>query len=54
MTHIQMLSEKIGMFLLILFYFWLNILYFDVRTEKKHHACFNLESVYLREEDWKK
>jgi len=49
-----MLSEKIGMFLLILFYFWLNISYFDVRTEKKHQACFNLKSVYRREEDWKK
>ena len=27
---------------------------FKCKTEKKHHACFNLKLVYLREEDWKK
>ena len=54
MTHIQMEMEKINQFLLTLFYFWQNISYLNVKTEKKHHVCFNFKSVYLREEDWKK
>ena len=28
--------------------------YLDVKTEKEHHACFNLKSLYLRETDWKR
>ena len=45
-----MLMEKINQFLLTLIYSWQN----DVKTGKKHHACFNLILVYLRAEDWKK
>jgi len=33
---------------------FINSLYLDVKTEKKHHVCFTLKLVYLREEDWKK
>jgi len=46
--------EKINPFLLTSFYFWQNISYLNVKTEKKHHVCFNLKLVYMREEDWKK
>ena len=31
-----------------------NILFLNVNTEKKHHVCYNLQTIYLREEDWKK
>jgi len=45
--------EKINQFILTLVYFWPNSSYLDVKTEKKHHVCFTLKLVYLREEDWK-
>jgi len=32
----------------------INISYLNVKIEKKHHVCFNLKLVYLREEDWQK
>ena len=50
----RMLMEKINHFLLTLYYFLQNISYLDVKTEMKHHVCFNFKLVYPKEEDWKK
>ena len=44
--------EKMNRFLLTLFY--QNSSYLKVKTEKKHHVCFNLKLGYLREGDWEK